>query len=575
MLPLLVYSSTAVALTWPVATNMSSLVVGGRRSDVWNSLWSLWWVEGRLASAEFPLHTDLLNHPAGGLLLVADPFNCFLGAPLVALLGPVVTYNLLVLAHLLFAALAAHALGKALGGSGWLSGFGFGLSAIVISNAHNGASEALAVGTIPLAGLLMLRALNHKGLSSQLLAAAALFLCSLAGWYGTVAAWLLLVSIILAGFPPFPRLHCLERLLPVALLAFAATAPLALATRSLAKSPEGLVEIKGKEDLTRLRRTIGPADPRIFFVPGDFRSPDFQHLEGSPGDYAHLAYLGYGLLAIALAGAVFRRTNSAPQSSTGNGRRKPHATEKLRYSRDESSILARAALPKPALWLAALLSLTLAMGPTLVKDGFPLDLAGLALPLPYMLLEKLPGFDTLSLLYRLSVLAVLSIALLADSSSTLLFKGRMPHTVLALLLIIVEARLVSPARGLPALTEVPHSLAMETLRGAQTGAVLNLPVATNNSYLYEQVIHEKPLAAGLNTGANRAAFQVLAALRHMARNDLGMDEFLDTARSTGVRYIVVHRGRLVADAFLPALRVLKNRFPILAEDDLVRVYFLW
>ena len=57
-------------------------IPGGSRTDLWNSLWSLWhglsWPAGS---------TTWINHPDGGVFSVADPMNAVLFWPVVQLGG--------------------------------------------------------------------------------------------------------------------------------------------------------------------------------------------------------------------------------------------------------------------------------------------------------------------------------------------------------------------------------------------------------------------------------------------------------------------------------------------------------
>ncbi|HJN72618.1 MAG TPA: hypothetical protein QGF58_01675 [Myxococcota bacterium] len=518
------YPLVAAWLTWPVVLDPGGVIPGAERSDAWNSIWSLWFVYEELASGRLPLHTDLLQFPIGGRLVVADPLNGLLGFPLVAAFGPVVAYSLLVLGHLVFSGFAAHAFGRKLGGTGYVAGLGYMLAPVVLSHVHNGSSEAIAAGWLPLAGLALLAVVERGGAWRICLAALAMFTCALSGWYAGIGAWCLLLGLLVV--------HRLPRLALVGVLAVGATLPWARAVREVARAEDGLVHIKNDDDMARLRRTLGAADVRTFFVPGPYRSPDFQHLEGRPGDYVHTSYLGFTLILLALV-ATWRRRDTAPW------------------------------------WIALAIAIVLALGPVVVLDGFPASFKGRAIPLPYLALEKLPGFDALSLLYRFSGAAVLALAAMAERALPRRedrWLGLVAGAVVAL-----EFLFVAPTAGLPELSEVPVSPALEALDDAPAGAVVNLPVTASRAYLYEQVLHGKPLAASLNTGANRAALEVFTA----ARLSEGPDEVSRTAEEQGVRYVVVHKDLLIAEAFVRSAGMIRANFVLLAEDDRVRIYQLY
>lgn len=521
------YLLGALVLTWPLALDPAHSVAGGARTDAPNSLWNLWFVHRAFSMGQLPLHTTLLDPPDGGRIVIADPLNAALGAPLVALFGVVAAYAILVIGHLWLAGFAAHLLGRRLGGSGWVAGVGFQWAPIVLAHVHDGSSEAISVGLLPLSALATIAAVESGGARRIGLAGLALFLVAFSGWYSGVGAFLFACAVLVFGWGELPRRRVVERVLPALLLGLALTAPWAAAVRSVAEADDGLVDIKNPEDLARIRRTLGGADPRIFVAPLDFRSPDFANLEANPSDRVHTAYLGFVLLGLAL----FSRRNGHPRA---------------------------------ALWATLAAGVVLAMGPVIVIDGFPLAVHGRALPLPYALLEKLPGFSSLSLLYRLATVSALMLAVLAD-------RARPAWAAL----VLAEVALVSPARHLPDVTPLPPAGAVLALRAAPDGVVLNLPVMAGRNFLYEQTLHEKPVAGSLNTGLNRAGLRVLSAGRKLRGGDVDLPTFVGIARTEGVRYVVFHKDTLMEEGLWNAWKGIREKFGPIAEDDRAAVYQLW
>ncbi len=543
-LPWLVYVTLAVIVTWPVLLEPSRTYVGGIRTDATNTLWNAWFVAGALGRGELPLHTLLLDHPDGGRLLVADPLNALLAVPLTWGFGATAAWGLLATAHVAFAGLAAHRLGVRLGGRGWIAGVGYALAPIALSHLQNGSSEAVSTGWLPVAALGLLDAAEHGGARRIVTAGFGLFVCALAGWYGGVGAFLL-ASVALAGSLLASALgddgarRTSRRLAGAWLIGVALTAPLAAAFTSVAVAEDGLVDIKNEVDLGRIRRTLGPADPRSFVLPGDFRSPDFARLTANPSDRVHTTYLGFTLLGLAAWGLWRGARANAPLSA--------------------------------GVWIAAgTTAAVLAMGPVVVNDGAPLAVAGRALPLPYALLERLPGFGSLSLLYRLATLTSLALAVVADRAPL-----RGGWVAAACLAIGLEMKLLSPAADLPQVSTLPDLPALEALATAPPGAVLNLPVQAGRNYLWEQTLHGKPVCGSLNSGANRAALRVVRALRalHEGKGDLAAAA--DTARAYGVRYAVVHRNAFATGAFDDAILALRKSAQPLSEDSQIIVYALW
>lgn len=517
------YLLGAVVLTWPLAADPAHRVAGGPTTDAFNSLWNLWFVHHALSHGAVPLHTTLLDPPEGGRIVVADPLNALLGAPLVGVLGEATTYALLVIGHLWLAGFAAHLLGRRLGGRGWVAGIGFQWAPIVLSHVHNGSSEAVSAGVLPLALLAVVNAVERGGAARITLAGMALFTTAFSGWYAGVGAFLVVCTILLVGWEGTPWRVVAGRLLPTLLLGLALAVPYAAAVRSVAEAEDGLVDIKNPDDLARIRRTLGAADPRVFVAPLDFRSPDFRAIEANPSDRVHTAYLGFVLLGLAV----------------WHGRRR-------------------------ALWLGLLGGVVLAMGPVVVVDGFPLSVGGRALPLPYALLERLPGFSSLSLLYRLATVSALLLAVLAD-------RARPAWAAL----VLAEVTLLSPARHLPDIAPIPAPGPVALLRDLPEGIVVNLPVLAGRNFLFEQTIHEKAVAGSLNSGANRAGLRVLAAGRKLRAGTLDATAFTSVAREEGVRYVVFHKNILMEETFVTAWTGIRRSFSPIAEDDRVAVYQLW
>ena len=576
---LAVYVLLAAVLVGPALLDPVHRLVGGARTDAPNTPWSLWFVAESLADGRLPLQTTLLAHPEGGRIAVADPINCLLAVPLTLTVGPVAAWNVLAFVHVVCAGLAAHALGRTLGGTGWLAGVGYAAAPIVVSHLQNGSSEAVSAGWLPLAMLATLQAVERGGPWRIVGAAAALTVCAVGGWYAGVGAfaWVLFLGLWGGGHAdavgPGDRVGAslaapsrgrLSRALGVMALALLVVAPVAWGTRSLAQSDDGLVEIKSSDDLARVRRTLGGADPRGFFVPGGFRSPDFARLEANPSDRVHTTYLGWTLLAVAATGLVTRRRRGgdAPTAAeTGVG-----------PAQGAAQSPGAATGGAPALLLTGLACAVLALGPVVVWNGAPLAVAGRALPLPYALVEALPGFDALSLLYRLATTTALCLAVLADRAAS-----RWPGRVVAaiVLAMFVEVRFLSPVAGLPDMAEIPPRPALTALAQAPAGAVLNLPVRAGMNFLDEQILHGKPVCGALNSSVNVAGLQVLDAAGKLRRKELTPADVERIARANGVRYVVFHSGIFGDDVFVGASTALRGAFPRLAADDRVVIHQLW
>ena len=130
-------------------------------------------------------------------------------------------------------------------------------------------------------------------------------------------------------------------------------------------------------------------------------------------------------------------------------------------------------------------------GPRLVAGGSVILAGDRAVPLPYFVLERLPGFGSLSLLYRLAVGPALAAALLAAVGYGRLAARRpalrwLPLAVV--LALLTEKRVVSPLTTLPDAVDVRPASVLETLAESPRCGP-ELPGGGGRPYLYEQIVH--------------------------------------------------------------------------------------
>ena len=528
-----VYAALGLFLTWPAVLHLGDTVVGADRTDLWNTLWSLDHMASAVAEGRVPWRTHALGFPDGGVLLPADLLNGLLAAPLVWAFGAATAWGLCVQAHLAFSGLGAHLLARHLhrtDRAGWVAGVAWTAAPVLISGLHNGTSEAVGGGWLPIAIWLCLRI--ERSWARVGVAAAGLALALAASWYFGVCA--LLAAAFLAVSRRSPRV------LLAVVLGAAAVLPLAVATHRAAEHPEGLVLIKNDNEVALVRRASGPVDPRTWVTPGDFRSPDFRDFSAFGEGFVHCTYLGLSLILLAPWGLT-RRTGF--------------------------------------LAVSGLVALVLASGPVLVWSGRPVLIDDhLVVALPYALLEHVPGFSGLSLLYRLGALPTLAVAVLAGGAVA----GRGGRWAPGLLALVVYADLrgASPTSALPDRVDVTVPAPLEVLRDAPEGAVLVYPLAGGRPHLYDQLTHRKPLAAILNFPANDAAHRVWrVALQQSARggsSDSLRRHVASAAEREGVRYLVVRKeADTRPDLHAGAVAALERALEPLAADDRVAVYALW
>ena len=561
------YLLLAVFVTWPAAAGLGHVVPGSANTDLANALWSDWFVSHSLVHGQLPWHTTLLDPPPGGNLLVADPLGALEAMPLVQLWGLPAAYTLVVLFNLALSGWAAHRLAASVATylgvgtqtraelAGLVAGIAYGTAPILRSAVHNGSSESIAGGWAALAAWACWCVARDGGAGRVILAGLALFMAALGSWYGAVVAFLFAGALGVMGLPGRWRKTVVARGAALA-LGVVLVIPVALLVRAAATAPENLVRIKDERELMNVRRSTGPADIRTYVFPGDFRSPNFPKISRYGERFFHCSYLGWTLLL----GAAWS----------------------LRHRRGTGW-----------LWLGGTVGFVLSLGPVAVRDGFAwVVLTDRVIPLPYVLLERLPGFSGLSLLYRLSQAPALAVAVLSG-----LAVGRVSRpglgALVAVTAIVLEGRLLCPLHDLPGVTDVDPAPAIRALANAPSGVVLEWPVVGGRDYLLEQTVHQHAIAATLNFPNNALgmrAWRGLVDLGAKVGPNASSDglvtfrrEAATRARTAGVRYVVAHHDiEARPDVHDEAMHLIERAFSPLPTDDpetgeaaRVRVYQLW
>jgi hypothetical protein len=197
-------------------------------------------------------------------------------------------------------------------------------------------------------------------------------------------------------------------------------------------------------------------------------------------------------------------------------------------------------------------------------------------PLPYFLFEQLPPFNSLSLLWKLGWVAQIGVALCAAQGLAAISgwaKARVGSgrwvAYAGALLVLVEAALVAPTRGLPDHVDASAPAPLAALAQEPAGTVMVWPLIGGLPTLYEQVTHGKTVAASLNFPSSRGAAQVVNAVRS------GRESTIAVARRVGIRYVVLHLDAPTSADESKLSASDWEHFPILAEDGELRVLKLW
>ncbi|MGH9461248.1 MAG: hypothetical protein ACRD1X_08515, partial [Vicinamibacteria bacterium] len=101
----------SVLVTYPSILVLDTQLMG--MGDLWQHMWNLWWFDKAVTELlRSPYFTDYVYYPTGASLASQSfsEFNLMLAIPLKRLLGPVVTYNVLVLFSYVASATGAYLL---------------------------------------------------------------------------------------------------------------------------------------------------------------------------------------------------------------------------------------------------------------------------------------------------------------------------------------------------------------------------------------------------------------------------------------------------------------------------------
>jgi hypothetical protein len=528
---LLVYLGLAVALLWPATQPGSGLVPGGARTDVWNSIWSMWFAHGAISSGELPWTTLLLHHPTGGSVLLPDPLGALFGAATIPLIGPSGSYTAWLVFQLTLSGFITHRFAadwltttglesEDAHRAGWVAGVGYISAPVLLAGAQCGTTEAVGGAWPALAAWMVWRAANGLGVHSSVRAALALLLAAISSWYGAVVAFVFAGLLALSG----RRIGWHHRLWPVA-LGLLLVLPYALFTQST-HSDVGHLGTRSMEILQNIRASFGSADLQGMFLGIDTANIATLGPQERGEGYLHTAYLGW-VLTIASVISLLRRT--------------PGAT---------------------VLGVAGLVCGLLALGPNIHWDGTIITSWGL-----YRLVETLPGFDGLSLLWRLGMGTSLALALLAASAT----RGHKAAVVAICVLTLAEVRFLSPLSDGVAATDTSQTAALHVLRDAPPGAVLTIPSSHQHQDLWRQTIHQHPVTGNINQRRGRKAAQWARQI-----NETDWPKTKSQAEAIGVRFvIVISGGELRTSSDKSLAEQLNRELKPLSTNGRMKIYALW
>lgn len=526
--------AVALLASFPLIASPFSRLVGLDNGDVWNHAWGPWWFWTNLAEGTVPLATDLLGSPSGGRLWFVDPIGASVGALLVPVFGAVFAYNMAVLFHLVLASVGGRRLSRMLGAGeawSWLGAVATACSPFVVSELHNGVSEAVGIGPAVLTLAVLLEACRDGGVHRWVLLGVLAGLTSITPYFAMGCAavgltwlpWLLwkhrtrALPIVVGGLG---ALAIAGGILGVALQAISWT---------VAEMPKALVfrppDATRFDMLWHLQRNA--VDPRTFLWPGDFQSVDASF---ASDPFWHTSYLGWILLGLAI------------------------------YSRRADALI------------AAAVGFVFSLGPWLFYDGSFVG-GDVNYALPYSLLfEFLPAGG----LGHPQRLGMPGIALVACAGAAGLARLPWPRARIALAgLAVLELLLISPAPWpLPRADELDtrlHEQLGEASRAnphEQAQSVLDIPADVDGSFvtsrfLMLQTAHGLPIPYKPDVRSATAGVGGSVAFQNLLGNGDGQGDLVKNR----VRWVVVHRELYEADELARVTGLLTTWFGPATFDE--------
>jgi len=465
LVPLALFLALAIVMTYPLVRHFGTHLPGDGR-DAWQNYWDYWWLRTALAEGRDPYAAPLVYAPYGAPLYLhtLNPFNGLLSLPFQFAFGLTVAYNAVVLLSLTLNAYFASLLAGYVSGSrraGFVGGviYAFGSYHTTQLLGH---MNLLSSEWLPAYILCLLAASVATGRRRLALIGAgigALLLLTLCDWQ-----YVLFAGLFTALYAPYAALDR-RSFAPLLVAGTIGAGWLALALPLLVPTVHELRDTAGA-----LGAVVGPerlsADLLSFVVPSPLHpwwGSATERLGGlATAPLAERAiFLGFLPLGLAALGCRL------------GGRR-------------------------AIFWaLAALVFALLALGPTLQIAG-----RTVGLPLPYRLLQQLPGVNVSRGPARFALLVTLCLAVLAGLGLAGLAR-RLPRSPTPRLLALATPILVAlllvehVAVPYPLTAVVPAPFYQQLAAAREAGAVLELPlVMTRATSLYGQTVHGRPIVGG-------------------------------------------------------------------------------
>jgi len=456
----------AFLICFPVFLSPHTKLLGSPKVDVWNHSWGGFWWANSLQNGEVPWSTTLLAWPGGGVLWFIDPILAFISTPF-AFVSTALGYNITCFLYVFFASWSIRFFARVLGaprGGEFLAAGAFACSGWMISELHNGITEACNIGPTALALGCCVRATQTQRVKHWVYTGLSLALCFIASPYLGLGTSIAITIISISSW---------QKAWIGAIVGLLGSLPTVLTMRSQLEHTAAIIKKPpGMNEMLALHNAV---DPRTFIAPFGFQSRDLTH-EG----FLHTLYLGIFALVLAL---FFLRK-------------------------------------KPLLLTALIACLFCALGPYLYFGDSWVTLSGAKLRLPWWYLQQ--NIPALAITHPLRI-GVPALAIVAAAAGAALNNLRVAQFQnLIIPAIFVDSLLLCgapwPLETAPG--EIP-SIYEEIKNDPRTVGVLDLPTDSKatmevSRYLYWQSEHKKPIPYSPDVRASTSSLLRYQSFRYLA-----------------------------------------------------------
>jgi len=460
-------------LTYPTMVQLGSHIPGSE--DAPRMVWDIWAFSRAIIDPQTPLKTtDLICYPLPDVPTIwSSPGSLLISLPLAAILGPVLTYDLLFLSSFVLAGLFGYLLVRHLCGNKLASvaaGSMFSFSAYHFAHGAAGHYNLFSIQWLPFCALCLLRlfARPDPGRTVQSVVAATLVVWTFPYFGAYFLLPLLACFFLYYLYKERSRVLKPRFLAGVALAlavsgggAFLLYSDLLLPSEDMATALQVTAQDIERYSADLLAFVVPSATHPLF---GGVAAPVYVSFTAPENVAEMTVYVGFVALVLALWGLRSGRGADAP------------------------------------FWaMLALVALVLSLGPVL-------HVAGRALcPLPYALLAILPLFEGLRAPSRSGITLMLSVSVLAGYGLSDLL-GRIPGRAMNKAIVVSVVLLMSSFESLPAFPYQSSSVGApvfyeQVLDGLDGGALFELPSGPGHQqstgwYMLYQISHHRKLVSG-------------------------------------------------------------------------------